>query len=72
MHIVFILSNILEKYGQRAFVGKVNMNQNSPDFYVESSEESLKETERLVLHCAVLLRTNMLTILKKDINIFTV
>jgi hypothetical protein len=35
------------------------MNQNSPDFYVESSEESLKETERLVLHCAVLLRTNV-------------
>jgi guanine deaminase len=61
MHIVFILSNILEKYGQRAFVGKVNMNQNSPDFYVESSKESLKETERLVLPCAVLLRTNMLT-----------
>ena len=60
MHIVFILSNILEKYGQRAFVGKVNMNQNSPDFYVESSEESFKETERLVVHCAVLLRTNML------------
>jgi hypothetical protein len=37
------------------------MNQNSPDFYVESSKESLKETERLVLPCAVLLRTNMLT-----------
>lgn len=43
-----ILCDIIEKYGQRAFVGKVNMNQNSPDFYVESSEESFKETERFI------------------------
>jgi len=33
--------------GQRAYVGKVNMDQNSPDFYIESSaDESVKETRR--------------------------
>ena len=36
----------LEKYGMRAFVGKVNMDRNSPDFLRESTEESLRETER--------------------------
>lgn len=38
----------LEK-GQRALVGKCNMNRGSPDFYVEkSSEGSLKETEDFI------------------------
>lgn len=31
--------------GQRAFVGKVNMNQNSPEFYCESTADSLRDTE---------------------------
>lgn len=37
-----------DKYGQRAFVGKVNMNQNSPEYYIETAEESQSETERYV------------------------
>jgi guanine deaminase len=32
------------KYGQRAFVGKVCMDRNSPAHYVETTAESLRET----------------------------
>lgn len=35
----------LEEKGLYGFVGKVNMDCNSPDFLIESTEESLKETE---------------------------
>uniref|UniRef100_A0A336KSP6 Guanine deaminase n=1 Tax=Culicoides sonorensis TaxID=179676 RepID=A0A336KSP6_CULSO len=34
--------------GQRAFVGKVNMNVNAPDFYIETLENSLKDTQNFV------------------------
>ena len=34
----------LETYGQRALVGKVNMDQNSPDFYIEEKQKSIKDT----------------------------
>ncbi|KAL5004769.1 hypothetical protein ScPMuIL_018225 [Solemya velum] len=43
-----VLCDVIEKMGQRAFVGKVNMDTNSPDFYVEDTDESLKETERFI------------------------
>ncbi|XP_070545812.1 guanine deaminase-like isoform X2 [Ptychodera flava] len=39
------LAEIIDKAGQRAFVGKVNMDQNSPKFYVEKTENSLSETK---------------------------
>ncbi|XP_070566705.1 guanine deaminase-like isoform X1 [Ptychodera flava] len=42
------LAKVAAKRGQRAFVGKVNMDQNSPKFYIESTEESLRETERFI------------------------
>ena len=31
--------------GQRAYVGKVNMDRNSPEYYVEDTAQSLKDTE---------------------------
>ena len=34
---------VIEKYGQRALVGKVNMDTRSGD-YVETTEDSLKDT----------------------------
>jgi guanine deaminase len=43
-----LLADIAHAHGQRAFVGKVNMDRNSPAFYVESTAESLSETERFV------------------------
>ena len=42
------LGRIAAGLGQRALVGKVNMDRNAPDFYIESTEESLAETERFV------------------------
>ena len=35
-------------YSQRAFVGKVNMDQQSPDFYKEDTQQSLQDTRRCV------------------------
>ena len=32
--------------GQRVFVGKVNMDQESPEHYVEETEQSLRDTEK--------------------------
>lgn len=40
-----ILAQILEKAGLIAFVGKVNMDQNAPDYLKETSEASFKGSE---------------------------
>ncbi|XP_074660179.1 guanine deaminase-like [Tubulanus polymorphus] len=43
------LCDIIEACGQRALVGKVNMDRNSPDEYTElSAKDSLLETERFI------------------------
>lgn len=36
----------VERFGQRALVGKVNMDMESPDYYVEKTETSIQETRR--------------------------
>ncbi|XP_006816518.2 guanine deaminase-like [Saccoglossus kowalevskii] len=41
-----ILADVIDKAGQRAFVGKVNMDQNSPENYMEDIQTSIQETER--------------------------
>ena len=43
-----ILMDILDKAGIGAYVGKVNMDRNSPDYYVENTEESLRSTKEWV------------------------
>lgn len=43
-----LLSQILSARGMRAFVGKVNMDVNSPDYLCETAEASLRETERFL------------------------
>jgi guanine deaminase len=51
------LAEIIEKVGQRAFVGKVAMDRNSPEILVESTEDSVAETEdfarKVLAHTAV-------------------
>lgn len=42
------LFRALEKKGLYAYVGKVNMDCNSPEYLCETTEESLKETERFL------------------------
>ncbi|CEP14878.1 hypothetical protein [Parasitella parasitica] len=42
------LVDIVHQLGQRAFVGKVNMDQNAPEFYIESTQSSLKDTRAFI------------------------
>lgn len=44
-----ILMDIFHKAGIGAYVGKVNMDRNSPDYYIESTEESLSVTKDWIL-----------------------
>ncbi|KAG5669942.1 hypothetical protein PVAND_000231 [Polypedilum vanderplanki] len=43
-----ILADVANEKGQRAFIGKVAMNQYSPDTYVEELEQSLTDNEELI------------------------
>jgi guanine deaminase len=42
-----ILMDLLIDSGMGGFVGKVNMNRNSPDFLIETTEQSLADTEEI-------------------------
>ncbi|CAO3611155.1 unnamed protein product [Cunninghamella blakesleeana] len=42
------LVDVIETLGQRAYVGKVNMDQNSPDFYIENTQDSLDRTKAFI------------------------
>ncbi|KAI8078965.1 guanine deaminase [Gilbertella persicaria] len=42
------LVDIISDLGQRAYVGKVNMDQNAPDYYVESTSSSLQDTRTFI------------------------
>ncbi|KAJ1974070.1 hypothetical protein H4R35_003789 [Dimargaris xerosporica] len=42
------LVDIVRQRGQRAWVGKVNMDRNAPEYYIETTEQSLRETERFI------------------------
>ncbi|KAK9720271.1 hypothetical protein K7432_004258 [Basidiobolus ranarum] len=43
-----ILANTVDELGQRAYVGKVNMDRNSPEYYIETTEDSIEKTEEFV------------------------
>ncbi|KAI0273592.1 hypothetical protein BC834DRAFT_816347 [Gloeopeniophorella convolvens] len=50
-----ILAEIVNSYGQRAFVGKCNMDRNSPENYVEASPSaSVDDTHCLISHIRAL------------------
>ena len=48
----YLLMELLEQAGQPCFVGKVNMDRNSPDILRETTEESLSETRRWLEECS--------------------
>jgi guanine deaminase len=49
------LADIVHSYGQRAFVGKCNMDRNSPESYSEPSPEaSIEATKALIAHIRAL------------------
>lgn len=43
-----ILFDILERRGLFAFTGKLNMDQNSPEYYIEDTDQSLYDTEKFI------------------------
>lgn len=43
-----VLADVIRQVGQRAYVGKVCMDTNAPDFYRETTEESIKHTEEFI------------------------
>uniref|UniRef100_A0A6B2L4W3 Guanine deaminase n=1 Tax=Arcella intermedia TaxID=1963864 RepID=A0A6B2L4W3_9EUKA len=43
-----ILAQVLKDLGQRALVGKTCMDANSPDYYIEATEESIENTRKFV------------------------
>ena len=43
-----ILGDVCQQLGQRAFVGKVSMDRNSPDFYVEETKQGCEDAEDFV------------------------
>lgn len=47
IHIHFVL--LTERLGQRALVGKVCMDQESPDYYVEDTQQSLQDSRKYVI-----------------------
>ncbi|KAL6305304.1 Metallo-dependent hydrolase [Sparassis latifolia] len=50
-----ILAEIVHAHGQRALVGKCNMDYNCPDYYIEPSPEaSIAATEELIAHIRAL------------------
>jgi guanine deaminase len=50
-HATRILADVCFQKGQRALVGKCNMNRNSPDWYRDASvPDSLRETRELIHH----------------------
>ncbi|MBR0474988.1 MAG: amidohydrolase family protein [Erysipelotrichaceae bacterium] len=44
-----LLFKLLMESGMYAYSGKINMDSNSPDYYVESTEESISSTERFIV-----------------------
>lgn len=43
-----ILFDLLEQKGLFAFTGKLNMDQNSPSYYIEETEQSVMDTDRFL------------------------
>lgn len=45
-----ILCNVVAEFGQRGYIGKVSMDQNSPDYYIETTKQAIEDAERFVKH----------------------
>jgi len=44
------LVHVVENLGCRAYIGKVNMDRNSPSHYIETTEDSLRTTKEFIEH----------------------
>jgi guanine deaminase len=46
-----ILVDVIKQIGQRAFVGKVSMDRNAPDFYIEETVKGGNDVEAFIQYC---------------------
>ncbi|ORX96401.1 guanine deaminase-like protein [Basidiobolus meristosporus CBS 931.73] len=53
-----VLANIVDELGQRAYVGKVNMDRNSPDYYIETTDDSVEKTEEFIKYMLEMNKAN--------------
>lgn len=53
-----LLARLFEESGLKSYIGKVNMDRNSPDFYIENTEQSLIDTEDYINAIKDLKRVN--------------
>lgn len=44
-----LLGDLAHQQGQRAFIGKVSMDQNSPDYYVEETNTAIADVEEFIV-----------------------
>ncbi|XP_045030070.1 guanine deaminase-like isoform X1 [Daphnia magna] len=44
-----LLGDIAHQIGQRAFIGKVSMDQNSPEYYIEEKGSAIKDIEEFIV-----------------------
>ena len=44
-----LLAEMMENSGLKSYIGKVNMDRNSPEYYIEGTEESLYNTEEFIV-----------------------
>ena len=44
-----LLADIAHQIGQRAFVGKISMDQNSPDYYIEEKGSAITDLEEFII-----------------------
>jgi len=56
-----VLVDVISKLGQRAFVGKVCMDRNSPEFYIETTQDSLQDTVSFVEHVVHKVKNPLIT-----------
>ena len=55
------LADVVDRVGQRAFIGKVNMDRNSPDYYTETTEESIESTLKIIEYIQGHLKSPLIT-----------
>lgn len=44
-----LLGEIAHQIGQRAFIGKVSMDQNSPEYYIEEKASAIADIEEFIV-----------------------
>ena len=61
-----LLVDIANEIGQRAYIGKVSMDRNSPDTYIENTEEGLADEEEFIRYVLSLTQTGQDFLAKID------